>query len=99
MITCDHKPHVYLIDEKAGKYAFKWIGYDGKEKTAIFQRGDAIDVIVIASASKTSDGRCLYRYQAQNLLSSGTSLAGLALQNFALNVKPVSRGGVCRSNV
>jgi hypothetical protein len=93
MITYDHKPHVDLLDEKAGKYAFKWIGYDGKEKTAIFQRGDAIDVIVIASASKTSDGRYLYRYQAQNLRSSGTSLAGLALQNFASDVKPTSPGG------
>ena len=93
MITYDHKPRVEILDQKAGKYAFKWIGYDGKEKTAIFQRGDAIDVIVIAAASKTSDGRYIYKYEAQNLPSSGTSLAGLALQNFASDVKPITPGG------
>lgn len=93
MITYDHKPRVEILDQKAGKYAFKWIGYDGKEKTAVFQRGDAIDVIVTATAARTSDGGYLYKYQALNLPSSGTSLAGLALQNFAADVKPVTPGG------
>lgn len=57
MITCDHRPRVELLDEKAGKYAFTWLGYDGKEKTVIFRRGDVIDVIVSASVSKKPGGR------------------------------------------
>jgi hypothetical protein len=88
-ITYDHKPRVEVVDAKAGKYAFKWIGYDGKEKTVIFQREDAIDVIVSASVSKTPDGRYLYSYEVQNLRSSGTYLTTLVIQNFAANVERV----------
>ena len=29
----DPKPRVVPLDVKAGKYALRWIGYDGKEKT------------------------------------------------------------------
>jgi len=36
VFTYDHKPRVEVVDAKAGKYAFKWIGFDGLEKTAIF---------------------------------------------------------------
>src|SRR5438874_3537246 len=43
-IYYDPKPEVKLLDAKSGEYAFKWIGYDGKEKTVIYQRRDAIDV-------------------------------------------------------
>src|SRR5437868_4180540 len=42
VITYDHKPRVELIDARAGKYAFKWIGFDGRERVVIFQRSDAI---------------------------------------------------------
>lgn len=93
MITYDHKPRVELLDAKAGKYAFKWIAYDGKEKTVIFQRADAIDVIVSASVSKTPEGQYLYRYEAQNLPSSGTYVSGFAVQNFASDVKRITHGG------
>lgn len=92
MITYDHKPRVELLDEKAGKYAFKWIGYDGKEKTVIFQRRDVIDVVVSASVSKTPDGRYLYTYEAQNLPTSPTYLKRFIVQNFASDTEPVSSG-------
>lgn len=92
MITYDHKPRVELLDEKAGKYAFKWIGYDGKEKTVIFQRGDVIDVIVSASVSKTQEGQFLYSYQVQNLPSSGTYLNAFVVQNFSTDVQPDGKG-------
>lgn len=87
MITYDHKPRVELLDEKAGKYAFKWIGYDGKEKTVIFQRGDVLDVIVSASVTKVSDQQYSYTYQIRNLPSSATYLKRFMVQNFASDVK------------
>lgn len=77
------------MDAKAGKYAFKWIGVEGKEKTVIFQRADAIDVVVSATSSKTPEGQYLYTYSIENLPSSGTYLAGSTVQNFASDVKRI----------
>jgi hypothetical protein len=89
LITYDHKPRVELVDPKSGKYAFKWIGYDGKQKTVIYQRKDAVDVIVSATVSKTADGQFLYTYEAHNLASSGTYLTTVVIQNFATDVERV----------
>ncbi len=50
-IAYDHKPRVELLDAKSGKYLLKWIGYDGKEKTVVFQRGDAVDVVAGCQSS------------------------------------------------
>jgi hypothetical protein len=92
-ITYDHRPRVEPVDKKAGKYAFKWIGYDGKEKVVIFQRADSIDVIVSAAASKKPEGQYLYTYVIENRPSSGTHLSGFTVQNFASDVKRITRGG------
>jgi len=92
MITYDHKPRVELLDEKAGKYAFKWIGYDGKEKTVIFQRRDVIDVVVSAAVSKTPGGRYLYNYELHNLPTSPTYLKRFIVQNFAADAEPDRSG-------
>lgn len=92
MITYDHKPRVEVLDERAGKYAFKWIGYDGKEKTVIFQRGDILDVVVSASVTKTSDQQYLYSYELRNLPSSATYLKRFLVQNFASDTKPAEGG-------
>lgn len=89
----DYKPRVEMVDEKSGKYAFKWIGYDGKEKTIIYQRGDAIDVIVSAAVSRTPEGLYLYTYKVENLPSSGSHLLKVAIQNFAADSKPVEIEG------
>jgi len=95
-IAYDHKPRVELSDAKAGKYLFKWIGYDGKEKTVVFQRGDAVDVLVSASVSETFQGQYLYlyTYQVANLLSSGTYLSDFILQNYAKDSRPYEVNGV-----
>lgn len=53
-ITYDPKPRVEVVDDNAGKYELKWIGYDGKEKTVIYQRADAIDVVVTGSVEQAS---------------------------------------------
>lgn len=87
--TYDPKPRIDTIDPKAGKYAFKWIGFDGKEKVVEYQRADAIDAVVSASVSRTSEGRYLYVYRVSNLPSSPTYLSSFTVQNFAADVKPV----------
>lgn len=92
----DHKPQVVLLNAKTGEYAFKWIGYDGKEKVIIFQRHDAIDAVISATVSKTDSGQYLYTYKVENLPSSGTYLSSFALQTFTSEVKtmPIQDGHV-----
>jgi hypothetical protein len=92
VLTYDHKPRVELIDDKAGKYAFKWIGYDGKEKVVVFQRGDVLDVVVTASVSKTTDKQYAYTYTVENLSTSATYLKRFRVQNFAEDVIPDTGG-------
>lgn len=92
-ITYDHKPRVEPVDAKSGKYAFKWVGYDGKEKSVIIQRADAVDVVVSATVSRTPEGRYLYTYKVESLPSSGVHLSGVILQNFAPDARPVEVNG------
>src|SRR5262245_14800683 len=61
-IYYNHKPRVVVIDRKTGKYALRWIGYDGREKTVVFQRSDLVDVVVSASVTKQASGKYLYVY-------------------------------------
>lgn len=91
VLTYDHRPRVELMDQRAGKYTFKWIGYDGKEKSVIFQRGDVIDVVVTASVSKTESGAYVYTYDVQNLSTSGSYLTTFAVQNHSAAVTPESK--------
>jgi len=85
----DPKPQIVPVDEKAGKYAFKWIGYDGKEKTIIYQRADAIDAVVSASVERNSSEQYLYTYKIENLPSGGSQLSGFIVQNLAADVQPI----------
>ncbi len=87
-ITYDHKPRVELLDGRSGRYAFKWIGFDGEEKTATFTRADAIDVAVSASITENPAGEYVYTYEVRNLPSSGTYLKRFIVQNFAPEVEP-----------
>ena len=91
-MTYDHKPRVEVVDAKTGQYAFKWVGFDGREKTATFYRIDAVDVLVSASAAKLSPQMYQYTYEAVNLPSSGTYLKFLMVQTFSQNVKPAYGG-------
>ena len=86
-IYYDPRPQVVLLDSRSGKYALKWIGYDGKEKTVIYQRPDRIDAIVSASVSSLASGRFLYVYRIDNLASSGQQLSDFAIQTFASDVR------------
>jgi len=85
----DPKPRVVLVDVRSGKYALKWIGYDGTEKTVFYQRPDAIDAVVSASVSRTPSGRFLYSYKIDNLSSSGQQLSDFAVQTFASDARPM----------
>jgi hypothetical protein len=89
----DPKPRVEVVDAKSGKYAFKWIGHDGKEKVVQYQRADAIDVIVVASVSRVPDRRYVYTYEVQNLPSSSTYLSNFVIQNFAPDTRPIEVDG------
>jgi hypothetical protein len=91
-ITYDPKPRVTILDAKSGRYALKWIGYDGKGKTVIYQRPDAIDAVVSASVSKTNSGKFAYVYKVQNLPTSGQHLSTFAVQSFAADVEPEKIG-------
>ncbi len=93
-INYDPKPRVVPVDAKAGKLAFKWIGYDGKEKVIEYQRADAIDAIVSASATRTPSGQYIYIYKIRNLPSSATYLSHFVVQNFSANVKPIELDNV-----
>ncbi len=92
VVTYDHKPRVEVVDAKAGKYAFKWMGFDGQEKTATFYRIDAIDVVVSASVIELSPKIYQYTYKVANLPSSGTYLKFFMVQTFSRDVKPAYGG-------
>ena len=92
-VTYDPKPRVQVVDEKAGKYEFRWIGYDGREKVIAYQRPDAIDVIVSGSVENSSDGSYTYSYTIDILPSSATYLYAFDLQNFSDDTRPVEING------
>jgi hypothetical protein len=83
----DPKPRLEVADARAGKYYMKWIGHDGKEKVTVYQRPDCVDVIVIASATRSASGY-EYEYTVRNLKTSGDYLNGFAVQNFSADVLP-----------
>lgn len=85
--TYDPKPRVVLIDEKAGKYELRWIGYDGKEKIVNYQRMDSIDALVEARVEKTGDGKLIYKYLIKNLPTSPAYLSGFTVQTLASDVR------------
>ena len=63
----DPKPEVVALDARSGKYGLRWIGYDGKTKTVIYYRPDAIEVVVSSSVSSELGGRYVYTYKIMNL--------------------------------
>ncbi|HEY2960831.1 MAG TPA: hypothetical protein VGJ37_00320 [Pyrinomonadaceae bacterium] len=88
----DPKPRVVPLDTISRKYGLRWIGYDGQEKTIVYERPDAINGIVSVTVSKTSSGQYEYRYKIENLRSSKQQLAMFALQTFGDDVKPIPNG-------
>lgn len=86
-ITYDHKPRVELVDAQTQKYALKWVGFDGQEKAATFIRADALEVLVLATASQTAAGDYLYSYELRNLPTGANYLKRFLVQTFAPDVK------------
>jgi hypothetical protein len=82
-ITYDHKPRIEPLGDGSDRWTLKWIGFDGREKTVIFQGAGALDVIVSASVAKMPDGQYLYTYEVMNLPTSRTHLKRFIVQNFA----------------
>ena len=85
----DPNPKVVIIDEKAGKYEFRWIGTDGKEKVIAYQRHDAIDATVEAKIEKSQDGKLIYKYNFKMLETSPTYVREFIVQTLAADTKPV----------
>ena len=83
--TYDPKPRLVAIDEKAGRYELRWIGYDGKEKVVEYQRWDALEAVVEASAEKRSNSY-VYRYVLRNLTSSPNSVLEFLVQTFSRDI-------------
>lgn len=83
----DPRPRVVLIDEKAGKYELRWIGYDGKEKIIKYQRRDALDALVEARIEKNDQGKFTYKYLIKNLPDSPAYLSGFTVQTLASDVR------------
>lgn len=86
-ITYDHKPRVELVDAQTQKYAMKWIGFNGQEKTATFIRADALEVLVLATVAQTPAGDYLYSYELRNLPTGANYLKRFVVQTFAPEVK------------
>ena len=83
----DPRPRVVPIDEKAGKYELRWIGYDGKEKIVSYQRSDSIDGTVEARVEKRHEGKFTYKYLIKNLPTSPAYLSGFVVQTLAQDVR------------
>ncbi len=84
--TYDPKPRVVTVDEKAGKYELRWIGYDRKEKVISYQRHDALDAFVEASVA--SDGESfVYKYLIKNLPTSPSHFGSFKVQTFTSDVR------------
>lgn len=92
-VTYDPKPRVVVVDARAGKYEFRWIGYDGKEKVIAYQRADAIDAVVSGSVEKSSDGTYVYSYTLDNQPSSAAYVSFFILQNFSPDTRPTEVNG------
>jgi hypothetical protein len=83
IVTYDPRPQFVAVDEKAGKYELRWIGYDGKLKIIAYQRRDVIDLVVSSETVKTGDGQYEYTYDLYNLPSSVNYLQQFIVQTFA----------------
>jgi hypothetical protein len=77
-IYWDPKPRVAPLG--GGKYAFKWFGHSGRQLTLIYERPDAVDAVVAASALPLPGGSFRYEYRVRNLESSDLDLGGFMVR-------------------
>lgn len=84
--TYDPKPRIVVIDEKAGKYEFRWIGYDGKEKVIEYQRYDSLDAVVEARVERI-ENKYVYSYLIRNLPTSPSYVGSFKVQTFSFDIR------------
>ena len=84
--TYDPKPRVVTVDEKAGKYELRWIGYDRKEKVISYQRHDALDAYVEATVARDGES-FVYKYLIKNLPTSPSHFGSFKVQTFTSDVR------------
>jgi hypothetical protein len=87
-IYWDPQPRVVPLGK--GKYALKWVGRTGRELTLVYERPDAVDVIVEASTSGSALSRLGYRYKVRALKSSTLPVTGFLVQTFSQTVSPAT---------
>jgi hypothetical protein len=87
-IYWDPQPRVVPLGK--GKYAFKWFGRKGRELTLIYERPDAVNVIVQASISTSTVHSISYRYKVLVLKTSGLSVTGFVVQTFSQTITPAT---------
>jgi hypothetical protein len=93
LLSYDPKPQVILIDSATGRYSLRWVGNDGVVKAVTYQRPDAINVIVSASAVRTQAGLYEYSYRVDNP-TTGEELSGFAVQAFSKSITPVPQANL-----
>jgi len=91
-IYYDPKPRIIALGQ--GRYAFKWFNPDGRESTSVFERPDAIDLVVEAHTSLTPDRTIEYCYRVKNLPSSHLRLGSFVVQTFASGATGKPQSGV-----
>lgn len=89
-----NQARIVELDSKAGKYSLQWIGYDGSQKSLIYERPDMVDVIVSAEVIAGEKRTYRYIYTLTNLASSGQYLSGFVIQTYASDVIPLVDPGV-----
>jgi hypothetical protein len=90
----DPKPKAIVIDEKTGKYEFRWIGTDGKEKIVAYQRHDAIDGVIEAKVEKIDDGKFRYSYLIKIFSSSPSRLVNFIVYTKTTDAQPIEQENV-----
>jgi hypothetical protein len=87
-IYWDPQPRVVPLGR--GKYAFKWFGRNGRELTLIYERPDAVDVVVEASVAASTPRSISYLYKVRVMDTSAVPLIGFVVQTFSPKVNPVT---------
>ncbi len=78
---------VVEVDRETGKYEFRWMGIDGKEKMLPYQRPDAIHALVKANVEEIKDGKFIYNYDFKVLDTSPIYFRNFIVQTFGTSLE------------
>jgi hypothetical protein len=85
-IYWDPRPRVVALG--GGRYAFKWFGRSGRELSLVYERPDAVDVVVEAFVDTGERGDVSYRYSVHALKTSPLPVTGFVVQTFSQKTTP-----------